>query len=629
MRFSGPIDTDTLRAGIGLAWLDRGMQPLGHITPVNQVIYDPATNTAYAKPDEFFDQHARYAVVVTDAVKDLAGDPVLRDPAFQNCAVSDQSAYCRSLAQFAIHGDPHIVGASVFTTLSVTDFLEKARVALQDTNLGVQLAGPQSVFDIDNIADLTVHYQKTPDPSRLSDFTIPPFLLAGIKRLAFGSFQSPSFLNEQFVIPATPTGEPIAVPTTTTQIYFHAFLPKTPKPAAGYPVVIVGHGFGDDSFGVSSATAATLARAGLASIAINIFGHGFGPGSKVTITDKAGNARDIPTGGRGIPLSQGGSYGSFDGCILPSIFGARDCLRQSVVDLMQLVRAIGVGIDLDGDTTVDLDPNKIFYMGHSFGAIYGTMLTAVEPDILAAALNSGGGTLADITRTSQSFHALGIFILGGRSPSLLNKGLDFDDGSVLRYGPVRVEDVPGAIPIQEFFETAEWYGTSGDGVAYAPHLTSSTLPCVPIKPVLFQYGSGDPTVPNPSETNLVRAANLRETTRYLRYDMARAAAPQLPASPHSAIANMGSPAELTLALAIQRQIAGFLASGGRSIPDVNDLVRPMFGVNLFETPGFLTEDYNYGLGDGRGRSLINPGGRSDCEILCDGDRIPFTLLPGK
>jgi hypothetical protein len=86
---------------------------------------------------------------------------------------------------------------------------------------------------------------------------------------------------------------------------------------------------------------------------------------------------------------------------------------------------------------------------------------------------------------------------------------------------------------------------------------------------------------------------MRENTRHLRYDLARAAVPQLPASPHSAIAGINSPAELTLAAAIQQQIAGFLASGGCVVPDVNEIVRPLFGMDLFEAPAFLTEDFNF------------------------------------
>ncbi|MEO8131576.1 MAG: Ig-like domain-containing protein, partial [Bryobacteraceae bacterium] len=534
VRFSGPINPGTLRAGIAFVWLDNltteehGLQPLGHVTLINQVIYDPANNTAYAKPDEFFDQHRRYALVVTDAVKDAAGASVKADPAFEACRTSSSDPYCKSLSQIAELTGGKAVAASIFTTQSATAFLENARDALRDTSPSVQPTGIKSIFDLSNLSSLTVHYQKSPDPTRLADFNIPFFVLDGVGRLAFGTFQSPKYLNDQFVIPNTPTNAVPAARLATNQIYFHAWLPMTAKPPQGYPVVIVGHGFTDDSFGVSSAVAGTFARSGFATISINIFGHGFGPASKVSLTDKTGTVADILTGGRGQPLSLGGAYGSFDGCILPGIFGARDCLRQSVIDLMQLAHAIAGGIDLDGDGIADLDPTRVYYAGHSFGAIYGTIFSALEPRILASALNSGGGSIADINRTSLSLHALGILIMGGRTPPILNNGFDFNDGSVLRYQPVRIEDVPGAIPIQEFYEWAEWYGTSGDGLAYAPHLKSSTLAGVPIKPVLFQYGSGDPVVPNPTETALVRAANMRESTQFLRYDLARAAFPAIP-----------------------------------------------------------------------------------------------------
>ena len=123
--------------------------------------------------------------------------------------------------------------------MSVTDFLEKARAGIQDTNPSVQPAGSKSIFNLDDVAAITVRYQKSSDPSNLSDTSIPPFLLTGIGRIAFGSFQSPGFLNERFIIPATPTATAIAAPLTTSQIYFHVFLPKTAKPAGGYPVVIV------------------------------------------------------------------------------------------------------------------------------------------------------------------------------------------------------------------------------------------------------------------------------------------------------------------------------------------------------------------------------------------------------
>ena len=103
VRFSGPINPDTLRDGIFLVWLDDltneeyGLQPFNAVTPINSVSYDPATNTAFAEPDEILSQHRRYALVVTNAVRDARGDPVEPDPAFLAC-IGRQGAYCERVA---------------------------------------------------------------------------------------------------------------------------------------------------------------------------------------------------------------------------------------------------------------------------------------------------------------------------------------------------------------------------------------------------------------------------------------------------------------------------------------------------------------------------------------------------
>src|SRR5262249_24711187 len=89
--FSAPINPDTLRLGVYLVAManltneEVGLHQVGSVSPINQVIYDPATMTAYAKPDQFLDQHRRYALIVTDAVLDTKGDKVESDPAFTSC----------------------------------------------------------------------------------------------------------------------------------------------------------------------------------------------------------------------------------------------------------------------------------------------------------------------------------------------------------------------------------------------------------------------------------------------------------------------------------------------------------------------------------------------------------------
>src|SRR5205814_5915402 len=210
-----------------------------------------------------------------------------------------------------------------------------------------------------------------------------------------------------------------------------------------------------------------------------------------------------------------------------SIIRDRDGQRQTVADLMQLVRVIEVGMDVSGDGLADLDPSRIYYLGQSLGGIYGTEFLAVEPSVHVGALNVAGG-LGGNNRLSPIFRAAVGASLVARVPSLLNSpgvtsidgvsvlGQRFDENLPLRDGiplVVRLADgterviqspvintVPGAMPIQEVIEHTEWVAQSGDPVAYAPHLRSSPLAGVAAKSVIFQFARGDQIVPNPATT---------------------------------------------------------------------------------------------------------------------------------
>ncbi len=607
VRFSGPVNPDTLRDGIFVLWLNDltneefGLLPFGSMTPINTVMYDPATNTAYAEPDQILSQHRRYALVVTNAVRDTKGDPVEPDPAFLDC-LWQQSGYCDALAmaigRLAPRIAPRVIaGGSVFTTLSATAWMENARAAIQTSNIGFEMSRPQAVFAVGDLAGITWHAQTGVNPPQFRDQPLALGALAGVGRIAFGSFQSPLFLNERLVIPAIPSAANVPLPANSQQIYFHVLLPATPPPAAGYPVVIVGHWVIGNRFDPSLQIAATLAARGFATIAINAFGFGFGPASTLTVTDKSGNVTELPAAGRGVDIDGNGKIAASEGCLIMA--GAqpvayRDCFRQTSLDLMQLVRAIRAGVDLTGHGAPDLDGSQIYYFGISLGAMYGAIFNAVEPDIPAAVLTVGGGSLMDVARSSPVFRAVTIATLGNRQPVLLNRpGPDFDMAWPLRYRPVRIIDVPGAIPIQEFMERIEWIDMPGDPLAYAPHLRWSTLAGVPIKRILFHVAIGDMSIPNPCNTNLIRAANMVDAASVYRHDLALAAAADLPRDPHGFAFFAASPAGEAIARAAQAQIAEFLAGRGLGMPDVNFLVRPLFGQGLFEVRGLLPEDFSY------------------------------------
>src|SRR4029453_430338 len=68
----------------------------------------------------------------------------------------------------------------------------------------------------------------------------------------------------------------------------------------GWPVAIFGHGFGDNKNSSPFIVASSLARRGIATIGINVVGHGGGGLGTLIVTRPPGAAVVIPAGGRGI-----------------------------------------------------------------------------------------------------------------------------------------------------------------------------------------------------------------------------------------------------------------------------------------------------------------------------------------
>src|SRR5262249_56390540 len=95
----------------------------------------------------------------------------------------------------------------------------------------------------------------------------------------------------------TRTGVPVA--QGTNPLEFNLIIPAGPTPAGGWPVAIFGHGFTDSKQGAPLAVAAIFASRGIATIAINVVGHGRGPAGTLIITPLVGSPVTIPDGGPG------------------------------------------------------------------------------------------------------------------------------------------------------------------------------------------------------------------------------------------------------------------------------------------------------------------------------------------
>jgi hypothetical protein len=651
--FSGPIDVSTVTSDTVFL-----VVPDGRRIGIDQVVWDVETNTLHVESDELLDQHTRYVLIVTRDVRDLTNEPIEAAGSFQafrhgkKIGHADDDPAVTAYRQALVAGLElaatasvdlnNIAAASVFTTQSVTAILEKIRDQIKaatpepaDFLLGP--GGSRTVFPVSLISEFRFRQRFTADPSPFFD-QVPAAALNNLKQskvvgqMAFGKYSSPDYLTpcidptvaapcDRFIPPVgTRTGDPVV--HGEEEIFFNLFLPSGPVPLAGWPVVIFGFGTNDTKNNSSFGIATAMAARGLALVTINGVGQGLGANSQLSVSldENADGIADrtvlFSAGGRSFDQNADGTIGTGT---FPTSEGAdggftnrRDPRRQTAIDLMQLVRVIQEGVDVDGDGAVDLDPSRIYYFGFSHGADHGMMFVATEPLVRAAVLTGGGGNTNALRFSPGNRLGIGRY-LGNRVPSLLNapgiaslegvpiaafrfsEQLPLRDGLPLAVGladgssqivqsPV-INTVPGAMEIQLVMERTQWVQQAADGTAYAPYLSKSPLKGVPAKPVIVQLARGDQTVPNPGTTALIRSGDLADRATIFRNDLAFAANPTgFPTkNGHNFVVMPATPAQTAVALAARRQIAEFFASDGTETIDPDGPCLDGSGC-LFEMP---------------------------------------------
>ena len=603
--FTGDIDVSTVTSEtVYLVNLGDTLSGLGfgQKVGINQVAWDAAAKVLVFESDELLSQHSRYVLVVTSGIRDKAGDPIeaghygrfRQEPSRADAQDHELMDYRKSLmdgehsARSARH---RVVALSLFTTQSVSADLQKihhqirhSQPAPADFMIG-NGGSTRAVFPAASLAGIQWLRQTGTAPTFTSSFLPTPALnvvQGAVSRVAFGKFRSPDYQNASKFIPATGTltGQP--VPQSSNELVFELFLPSGPRPAGGWPVAIFGHGFTDSMYGAPWTVASVFASKGIATIAINVVGHGGGALGTLNVIPAGAGAAPVvvPAGGRGFDQDGNAVIDSTEGVNATApqtIISSRDGLRQTVVDLMQLVRQIQVGIDVEGDGSVDLDKNRIYYAGQSFGGIYGTIFLGVESGLKAGVPNVPGGSITEVARLGV-FRFLTAVALATRQPQLLNLpptpgvpvpfNLNFNENIPLRGQPPRVNNVPGASAIQQALERNEWVQQSGNPVSYAPYIRKQPLRGNAAKPVIVQFAKGDGTVPNPTSTAILRAGDLGDRAMYFRNDLAYAAAAGgIPKNPHTFLTNIGSTVSARYAVAAQMQIAIFFASDGTLVID--------------------------------------------------------------
>ena len=469
-----------------------------------------------------------------------------------------------------------------FTTMSGTTELARLRAALDDgsayaaagiTNRAASFVQPNPGDRFSPITSGTVttvfpallttenlqrNDQRTTstDAATFTSSKVPNLALAAVGCYAFGSFETPLFARDDSTIAPTPTTQTPPV-QGKARTGFALVVPAGTPPAGGWPVAVYGPGFTRSYFDLF-VSADLNAAAGIATIATNPLGHGFGPASTITVQGPGtrflsyGRGKDLTGDGR-IEAAEGSqpaiavSNDGGEGTVTPSpnqVHGLRGGLMQTVVDNMALVRAVEGGMDVPSCPAADLPgpgnpsaPDGVAplsrdvtrYYGLSFGGIYGTMLMGTDPSVTRGLLNVGGGPITDIARLS-GFRPLVADILEANRPNLLNGGPGrdgFTESWPLPHDPPITDPVPGAMEIQRTLAYSLWYGRPGGPETYAPLLRPAG------KDVLYQVAFGDNTVPNVTSGNIVRAGGLLDRTTYYRNDQT----PTRGTNPHGFLAD--------------------------------------------------------------------------------------------
>jgi hypothetical protein len=573
--FSGAIDLTTVSSSTIFL-----VGPGRHVIGINQAVWEPLTDTLDVESDQQLAQATTYLLVVTRGVRDTKGRPVEGrggdddGDANSHATESYRNALEDALRAAGIDRDD-VATASLFTTQSITATSTKIRSQLQATPVSFGAAGARTVFPMSTVAGIAWNRQLTVTGA-LDTVALPTAALFGVGTIAFGTYASPDYENADEVIPAV--GSLTGTPTvqSTNQLQFTLFLPTGTAPAGGWPVAIFGHGFTDSKNGAPWAVAGVLASNKIASIAINVVGHGFGAAGTYTVTRADGSTATLAAGGRGFDQNHDGKIDSTEGVSAvgaESLIGNRDGLRQTVVDIMQLVRELKAGVDVNGDGSPDLSTSRIYYAGQSFGGIYGTQLLGLEPDIRAGVPNVPGGPIIEIARLSPSFRPLVGIALITRTPSLYNNPApdpfftNFNENMPLRNLPLVVDTVSGASAIANLIDKTEWAQQEANPAAYAPDIT---------RPVIFQFARGDMTVPNPTTSAILRACGCANRATLFRNDLARPAA-GTSRNPHTFLTNIVGPGA-PFAFAAQQQIATFFTTDGAVTID------PDGAGPFFETP---------------------------------------------
>lgn len=544
-----------------------------------------------------------YMVIVTDGITDAAGNNATPDQAYflakrtSPLCVSGQStdpllpnATACGLEPLRQLTNSHLAAANsrgiaparvvlswVATTQSTSQVLQAnasratpapVQVAPTGLNLGSLGAGLPPVADI-FIGTITLPYFNDAPARNAAPPAQAAAVLASFWRAAPGAYVPPfNGLGLDSTSTNVTFANPFAVNQGNQTVPLVLTVPNAAsgrtRPAAGWPIVIFGHGLTrnrTDAFAV----AATYAAQGFAVIAIDHPLHGIAPGQPFYVgsTPFGAVARErtfevdlIRNNGQPCPAGQpicpdGTPDGSGAHVInLGSLRTSRDNLRQAQMDLIGLARSIP-RIDFNADGVTDFDGSRIAYTGQSLGGIVGVPFLAIENSVNTGFLSVPGGGIAQLLNGSPTF---GPQIRAGLAAAGIQPGTpDFDQFLLITQTVVDSAD-----PVNFGFATQTdrmlMHLAVGGGSVLPDQVVPITVPGAPLSggdPLARVLGLSAITA---STTN---ANGIRGVTRFIQGD-------------HGSLLSPTASAATTAEM--QGQMASFVVSNGTAVQVQNTSV---------------------------------------------------------
>jgi hypothetical protein len=288
----------------------------------------------------------------------------------------------------------------------------------------------------------------------------------------------------------------------TAPIWVTFFIPNTPVPTNGYPVVIVQHGLGESRADEPFNLANTFCSQGWMVAAIDSVTFGARAAEskyQVDMVNNFASAGGSYAGPDGLADAVGGSTNGLNDLFgeLLDIGAIRDQFRQAEVDTVQLSHLLASQPDLsaldplnaNGKPSIDI--TKIAYFGNSLGGIQGAAAAAIDPNVTNYVLNvAGGGVMLELAPHAP--------LVAGE---LQFAGFNFGAGD---------DHLNESHPLMNLLQTIM---DPGDPLVYAPTVLNPVVGNgVPAKNVLQIEVVYDEYVANESNEALARALGLGMAT---------------------------------------------------------------------------------------------------------------------